>query len=77
MKETRAEAEREARIWLTVRGTLYPPYINEVLDPDEAALDLLASDENATDYEKVARQEIAGEELTQFVPPTAQPLVNR
>jgi 5,10-methylenetetrahydromethanopterin reductase len=38
VKETREEAEREARIWLTVRGTLYPPYINEVLDPDEAAI---------------------------------------
>jgi 5,10-methylenetetrahydromethanopterin reductase len=38
VKETRAEAEREARIWLTVRGTLYPPYINEVLEPDEADL---------------------------------------
>jgi 5,10-methylenetetrahydromethanopterin reductase len=38
VKETQAEAEREARIWLTVRGTLYPPYINEVLDPDEAEL---------------------------------------
>ncbi|MCL4720577.1 MAG: LLM class flavin-dependent oxidoreductase [Gammaproteobacteria bacterium] len=38
VKETQEEAEREARIWLTVRGTLYPPYINEVLDPDEAAL---------------------------------------
>jgi hypothetical protein len=25
-------------MWLSVRGTLYPPYINEVLDPDEAAL---------------------------------------
>jgi 5,10-methylenetetrahydromethanopterin reductase len=38
VKETREEAEREARIWLTVRGTLYPPYIDDVLDPDEAAL---------------------------------------
>lgn len=38
VKESREEAEREARIWLTVRGTLYPPYINDVLDPDEAAL---------------------------------------
>jgi hypothetical protein len=38
VKETREEAEREARIWLTVRGTLYPPHINEVLDPDEAAI---------------------------------------
>jgi alkanesulfonate monooxygenase SsuD/methylene tetrahydromethanopterin reductase-like flavin-dependent oxidoreductase (luciferase family) len=38
VKESREEAAREARIWLTVRGTLYPPYINEVLDPDEAAV---------------------------------------
>jgi alkanesulfonate monooxygenase SsuD/methylene tetrahydromethanopterin reductase-like flavin-dependent oxidoreductase (luciferase family) len=38
VKDTREAAEREARIWLTVRGTLYPPYINEVLDPDEAEL---------------------------------------
>jgi 5,10-methylenetetrahydromethanopterin reductase len=36
VKDTQEAAEREARIWLTVRGTLYPPYINEVLDPDEA-----------------------------------------
>lgn len=38
VKETREEAEREARIWLAVRGTLYPTYINDVLDPDEAAI---------------------------------------
>jgi len=38
VKETQADAEREARIWLTVRGTLYPPYIHEVLDPDEAEI---------------------------------------
>ncbi len=38
VKETLEEAEREARIWLTVRGTLYPPHINEVLAPDEAAI---------------------------------------
>ncbi len=38
VKDTQAEAEREARIWLTVRGTLYPPYIHEVLDPDEAEI---------------------------------------
>lgn len=38
VKETREEAEREARIWLAVRGTLYPNYINDVLDPDEAAV---------------------------------------
>jgi hypothetical protein len=38
VKESREEAAREARIWLTVRGTLYPPYIDEVLDADEAAI---------------------------------------
>jgi 5,10-methylenetetrahydromethanopterin reductase len=38
VKDTREAAEREARIWLTVRGTLYPPYINEVLDPEEAEI---------------------------------------
>ncbi len=38
VKESRAEAAREARTWLTVRGTLYPPYINDVLEPDEAAI---------------------------------------
>lgn len=38
VKETREEAEREARIWLTVRGTLYPPYIDDVLDAEEAAI---------------------------------------
>lgn len=38
VKESREEAEREARTWLTVRGTLYPPYIDHVLDPDEAAI---------------------------------------
>ena len=38
VKESQEEAEREARTWLTVRGTLYPPHIDEVLDPDEAAI---------------------------------------
>ncbi len=38
VKPSAEEAEREARIWLTVRGTLYPPYIEDVLDPDEAAV---------------------------------------
>jgi len=38
VKESREEAEREARIWLTVRGTLYPPHIDAVLEPDEAAI---------------------------------------
>ncbi len=38
VKESREEAEREARIWLAVRGTLYPKYIEDVLDPDDAAV---------------------------------------
>lgn len=31
-------AELEARTWLAVRGTIYPQYINDVLDADEAAI---------------------------------------
>ena len=38
VKPTLAAAQAEATMWLSVRGTLYPPYINDVLDPDEAAL---------------------------------------
>ncbi|MSR61242.1 MAG: hypothetical protein EXS08_02175 [Planctomycetes bacterium] len=48
--------------------------LDQIKGKQEAALDMLASDENATDYEKVARQELAGEELTQFVPPAPQAL---
>jgi alkanesulfonate monooxygenase SsuD/methylene tetrahydromethanopterin reductase-like flavin-dependent oxidoreductase (luciferase family) len=38
VKESQEEAEREARIWLAVRGTLYPEYIGDVLDAEEAAI---------------------------------------
>lgn len=38
VKESREEAERESRIWLAVRGTLYPKYLEDVLDADEAAI---------------------------------------
>lgn len=38
VKESAEEAAREARIWLAVRGTLYPKYIDDVLDPDEAEI---------------------------------------
>jgi 5,10-methylenetetrahydromethanopterin reductase len=38
VKPTREEAYAEATMWLSVRGTLYPPYIHDVLDPDEAAV---------------------------------------
>lgn len=36
VKESREEARREARIWLCVRGTIYPDYIRDVVDEDEA-----------------------------------------
>jgi len=38
VKEDPAEANREARIWLCVRGTLYDDYIYDVVDEDEAAI---------------------------------------
>ena len=38
VKEDPQEANREARIWLCVRGTLYDDYINDVCTPDEAAI---------------------------------------
>lgn len=38
VKESAEAAAREARIWLAVRGTLYPGYIDDVLDPDEAKI---------------------------------------
>jgi 5,10-methylenetetrahydromethanopterin reductase len=38
VKESREAAEREARIWLAVRGTLYPKYIRDVLDEEEATI---------------------------------------
>lgn len=38
VKEDPAEAVREARIWLCVRGTLYDDYIHDVCDPDEAKI---------------------------------------
>jgi 5,10-methylenetetrahydromethanopterin reductase len=38
VKESREAAQREARIWLCVRGTIYPDYIRDVVDEDEAAI---------------------------------------
>ena len=38
VKESREEAQREARIWLCVRGTIYPDYIRDVVDESEAAI---------------------------------------
>jgi 5,10-methylenetetrahydromethanopterin reductase len=38
VKEDAAEANRESRIWLCVRGTIYPDYIRDVVDADEAQI---------------------------------------
>jgi 5,10-methylenetetrahydromethanopterin reductase len=38
VKATRAEAHAEARRYLTARGTIWEPYVHDVLDPDEAKL---------------------------------------
>lgn len=36
--DSREEAHREARIYLAVRGTIYPDYIADVVDDDEAKI---------------------------------------
>jgi 5,10-methylenetetrahydromethanopterin reductase len=38
VKQDPVEANREARIWLCVRGTIYPDYIRDVVDDDEAQI---------------------------------------
>ena len=38
VKESAEEANREARIWLCVRGTIYGEYIHDVVDDDEAQI---------------------------------------
>lgn len=38
VKESREEAHREARIWLAVRGTIYPDYIHDVVSDEEAKI---------------------------------------
>jgi 5,10-methylenetetrahydromethanopterin reductase len=38
VKESREEADREARIFLTVRGTIWEPYIHDVVSPEEAKI---------------------------------------
>ena len=42
--------------------------LDQIKGKQEAALDLLASEEHATDYEELARQELANEELGELVP---------
>ena len=50
--------------------------LDQIKGKQEAALDLLASEERATDYEDLARQELATEELVEFAP-VAQPISSR
>ena len=38
VQESREAAQREARIYLAVRGTIYPDYIRDVVDEDAAAI---------------------------------------
>jgi 5,10-methylenetetrahydromethanopterin reductase len=38
VKASREEAQREARIYLAVRGTIYPDYIRDVVSDDEAKI---------------------------------------
>jgi chromosome segregation ATPase len=47
--------------------------LDSIKGKQEAALDLFASEEHATDYEEEARQQLASEELTDLAP-IAQPL---
>jgi 5,10-methylenetetrahydromethanopterin reductase len=45
VQHSQEEAHREARIYLAVRGTIYPDYIRDVVDDDEAAI--VTAHENA------------------------------
>ncbi len=38
VKESREDAQREARKYLMARGTIWEPYINDVVSPEEAAI---------------------------------------
>jgi 5,10-methylenetetrahydromethanopterin reductase len=42
VKPSREEAQREARIYLTVRGTIWEPYIHDVVTPEEARVVIAA-----------------------------------
>jgi len=49
--------------------------LDQIKGKQEAALDLFASEERATDYEEEARQQLASEELSDLAP-LAQPLAS-
>lgn len=50
--------------------------LDQIKGRQEAALDLFASEEHATDYEELARQQLAGEQLVELAP-VARPLASR
>ncbi len=52
VKPSREEAEREARIYLTVRGTIWDPYIHDVVEPEEAKVVLAHSRSFITAYQQ-------------------------
>ena len=52
VKPSREDAEREARIYLTVRGTIWDPYIHDVVDPEEAKVVLAHSRSFITAYQQ-------------------------
>ena len=52
VKPSREEAEREARIFLAVRGTIWDPYIHDVVDADEARLVLAHSKSFTSAYQQ-------------------------
>jgi 5,10-methylenetetrahydromethanopterin reductase len=52
VKPSREEAEREARIFLAVRGTIWDPYIYDVVDVEEAKLVLAHSRSFTSAYQQ-------------------------
>lgn len=59
VKPSREQAEREARIYLAVRGTIWDPYIHDVVGEDEAAIVLAHSRSFVNAYQR-KDPEIAG-----------------
>lgn len=59
VKPSREAAEREARIWLAVRGTIWDPYIHDVVTAEEAQVVLAHSQSFVQAYHR-RTPEIAG-----------------
>jgi alkanesulfonate monooxygenase SsuD/methylene tetrahydromethanopterin reductase-like flavin-dependent oxidoreductase (luciferase family) len=56
VKESRAEAEREALTYFMARGTIWEPYIHDVVDADEAALVIAHQKEFVRAYQRRSAQ---------------------